>query len=374
MKSATTWREAFLRCCGPGILGGITFGDWLRLLRENRFALAPSKLPRAVMITVQSLQNSLWRWIEQSRYARALEQVQAPPPLFVLGHWRSGTTHLHNLLTVDQRFAFPNNYQTLFPHSFLTTEPLHARLVDWFLPRHRPMDNVEWSMQSPQEDEFALCITTFLSPYMGWFFPKRRAYYDRYLTLRETSAREIVQWQAGMLAFVKRLTYKLKRPLVLKSPPHTCRIKLLLQIFPEAKFVHIHRHPYEVFQSTRKMLTANFKLQCLQTPRLDDLDEWILQHGRALYEAYFDERRLIPRGHLHEVAYAELEREPKAQLQRVYEALSLPAFAEIKSQIESYVCSLEGYKKNQFSSLNEELKRRVASEWRVCFEQWGYPI
>lgn len=366
------WRETFLRTVGPGILGGITFGDWLRLLRENQFALAPARLPRAFMITAQSLQNSLWRWLEQLRYARAVAQVQVPPPLFVLGHWRSGTTHLHNLLTLDPRFAFPNNYQTLFPHSFLTTERMHARLVALFLPSHRPMDNVEWTMQSPQEDEFALCIATLLSPYTAWFFPRRRAHYDRYLTFHDANSREREQWKSGLLHFVQRLTYKLQRPLVLKSPPHTGRIKLLREIFPEAKFVHIHREPYTVFQSTRKMLLANFKLQNLQAPRRDDLDEWILRQGRIMYDSFWVERNLIPARHYHEIAFEDLERDPLEQMQTLYETLDLPAFEEARPALERYMQSLKGYEKNRFSELSADLKRRIAQEWRAYFEVWGY--
>ena len=356
------------------MLGGITLGDWVRLLRENHFAVAPTSLFRAMAITCQSSQNSLSRWLEQWRYARLVENVDVPPPVFVLGHWRSGTTHLHNLLTVDQRFAFPNNYQALFPHAFLTMESSHSQFIEWFLPKRRPMDNVEWTMQSPQEDEFALCITTFKSPCMGWFFPERREHYDRYLTLRNVSEREVEEWKSGLLAFLKRLTWKLKRPLVLKSPPHTCRIKRLLEIFPEARFVHIHRNPYVVFQSTRKMLTVNFQLHCLQRPRLNDLDDWILRQYRAMYEAFFEERSLIPAGHYHEVCYEELELDPVGQVQRVYEALGLPAFAETKSAVESYVRSIDGYQKNEFPELTAELRKRIAQEWQVCFEQWGYPV
>lgn len=368
------WREAFLRCCGPGILGGITCGDWLRLLRENRFAIAPARLPRVLLITLQSTQNSFWRAIEQQRFAQQLEQVKIPPPLFVLGHWRSGTTHLHNLLAVDQRFAFPSNYQTLFPHTFLTTEALHARLVKFFLPKHRPMDNVEWTMQSPQEDEFALCITTCKSPYMGWFFPKRRAYYDRYLTLQNVSAAELQQWKEGLLSFMRRLTYKLQRPLVLKSPPHTARIKHLLELFPDAKFVHIHRNPYEVFQSTQKMLLENFKLQNLQNPRLHDLAEWILAQGRAMYDVFFVERDLIPARHFHEVAYEDLAHDPVGQLRQIYEALDLPDFAATQPALEKYVQSLSSYQKNRFEELPASVKHKVAREWQACFTQWGYPI
>src|SRR6476661_4351039 len=104
-----TWRDAFLRWFGPGMLGGITFGDWARLLCDNRFDVPPRRLLRAMAITVQSAQNSVMKRIDDLRYGAAVGDAEVSPPLFVLGHWRSGTTHLHNLLAVDERFAFPNN-------------------------------------------------------------------------------------------------------------------------------------------------------------------------------------------------------------------------------------------------------------------------
>src|SRR3954447_11011480 len=98
------WRDAFLRTFGPGMLGGITFGDWVRLLRDNQFHVRPRRLARALAITSQSAQNSVLRRIEDSRYREAVRDAKVLPPLFVLGHWRSGTTHLHNLMALDERF------------------------------------------------------------------------------------------------------------------------------------------------------------------------------------------------------------------------------------------------------------------------------
>ncbi|MCO6458660.1 MAG: sulfotransferase [Pirellulaceae bacterium] len=368
------WRETFLRCFGPGMLGGITFGDWLRLLRENRFAIAPTSWLRALSITSQSTQNSLFRWLEQKRFGASFDDVEVPPPLFVLGHWRSGTTHLHNLLAVDRRFGFPNNYQVFFPHTFLTMESLHSPFVEWFLPRQRPMDQIQWTMQSPQEDEFALCTTTFKSPYMGWSFPARREYYDRYLTLRGVSDAEVEQWKAGLIAFLKRLTWKLRRPLVLKSPPHTCRIKRLLEIFPQARFVHIHRDPYAVFLSTRHMLTVNFRMHCLQRPRMSDLDAWILEQYRRMYEAFFGERDLIPAGQFHEVRFEYLERDPVGEVQQVYDSLGLPALADVRADVDTYARSIQGFQKNNFPALPADLRQRIADQWQFCFKHWSYPV
>lgn len=366
------WRDTFLRWFGPGMLGGITFGDWVRLLRDNRFDVSPRCLVRAGSITCQSVQNSLARRVENWRYGQAVRGAEVLPPLFVLGHWRSGTTHLHNLLAADERFAFPNNYQSLFPHAFLSMERAQSPFIQWFLSPRRPMDNVEWTIASPQEDEFALCVMTFMSPCTGWFFPNRRDHYDRYLTFRGVNDGEVEQWKSALLEYLRRLSWKHKRPLVLKSPPHTARIRRLLEIFPGARFVHVHRDPYAVFSSTRKMLTVNFAMHRLQRPPLDDLDEWIIRQYRAMYDAFFEERDLIPPGQYHEVCFEELEADPVGQMERLYEALRLPAFSAARPALERYVDGLRGYRKNEFPELPAALRRRLRDAWGPCFERWGY--
>lgn len=368
------WRDAFLRYFGPGLLGGISAGDWVKLLRDNRFAVAPSCLNRAVAITLHSLQNSVFRWYEQWRHGPKLKDVAVQSTLFLLGHWRHGTTHLHNLMTVDERFAFANNYQALFPHSFLSTERSASRLMAFFMPKRRPMDNVEWNLQSPQEDEFALCIASGKSPYMGSVFPQRQEHYDRYLTFRGVSEAEVARWQEAFLLFLKKLTWKYGRPLVLKSPPHTCRIRLLLEMFPHAKFVHIQRNPYAVFPSSKWTFQVNYELHRLQRPRPDGLDEWVLRQYRTMYEVYFEERKLIPEGNLVEVRFEELEKDPLGQVRRVYEVLALPAFDRVEAALRRYIDSIMGYQKNKFSELSSALRDRIAHEWRLSFDEWGYPV
>src|SRR5207237_7499919 len=170
---------------------------------------------------------------EERAFLPKIIPVEIPPPVFILGHWRSGTTHLHHLLAVDPRFAYPNVYQTSFPHTFLTTEARSSRFVGAIIPRTRPMDNVRQAPDSPNEDEFATCTLTFRSPYVGWVFPRRASHYDPYLTFRGVADREVDQWKEALVLFLKKLTWNYGRPLLLKSPPHTCRIRLLLGLFPD---------------------------------------------------------------------------------------------------------------------------------------------
>ncbi len=364
------WRDILLPHLGSSLLPGITLGNWMRLLRDNRFAVAPSCWLRALMVSVQSVFNSYEEWCYESR----IKTTQVLPPVFILGHWRSGTTHLHRLLTLDEQFAFPNVFQTLFPHTFLSTEAVNSRLLRFFMPKQRPMDGMDWNIRLPAEDEFAVCVSTFKSPCMGWAFPERRDYYDRYLTFRNVPDREVEEWRQALLWFLKKLTWKYRRPLVLKSPTHTCRIKLLLEMFPDARFIHIHRNPYTVFKSSRKTFRVNWQLAHLQPPRLDDLDDWILRQYREMYDVFFEERGLIPKGQFHEICFEDLETDPLGELRQLYRALKLANFEDCEPSLKRYMDSIAGYEKNEFRPLSDPTRSRIANHWRPCFEEWGYPV
>ena len=119
------------------------------------------------------------------------------PPVFVLGIWRSGTTHLQNLFAVDERFAFPNWYQVTYPHSFLGTEAKRSRFLGFFIPETRFQDNMKYGLAFPAEDEFAICTISARSVMMSWIFPRRAEHYARYGTLGEVPEAEVAEWKAG---------------------------------------------------------------------------------------------------------------------------------------------------------------------------------
>ncbi len=315
-------------------------------------------------------------WVESLLFGRRISEAQSSPPLFILGIWRSGTTHLHNLLAKDDRFAYPNFYQVMFPYSFLSTEPRTGKLVGFFLPKTRPHDNVRLGINEPQEDEFALCCLTRLSFLMTLVFPRRAEHYDRYLTFRGVAQKEIAEWKAALKWFVQKLSFKYGgRPLVLKSPGHTCRIKMLLDVFPDAKFVHIHRDPYGVFQSAQHAVKRVLPWWAMQrSTLLDDLDDRTIRQFKEVYEVFFEEKSLIPKGRFHEVRFENLEADPIGQVRGIYEALSLPDFQVVEPVLKRYVESLSSYQKNIFPEMPSQLRARIAREWRHCFEEWGYPL
>jgi omega-hydroxy-beta-dihydromenaquinone-9 sulfotransferase len=168
------------------------------------------------------------------------------------------------------------------------------------------------------------------------------------------------------------LTWKYNRTLLFKSPPHTGRIRLLLEAFPDAKFVHIHRDPYRVFQSTQRLHRSLAPYSCLQTPDEKHLNDRIIRNYKEMYDVFFEERQLIPDGRYHEICFEQLELAPFEEIRRTYDALQLPAFSSVEEPLREYIASLDGYKKNSFARLPDDLRQRLGREWRTCFDAWGY--
>ncbi|QQL45396.1 sulfotransferase family protein [Sulfuriroseicoccus oceanibius] len=355
-------------------LNGLTAKMWWRLLLENRFAVSPAYWHRAAMVSGLSVMNSLAARKERRLFGEAVEATEiTQPPVFIIGHWRSGTTHLHNLMAQDDDgFAFPNTYQVVNPETFLVTEEVNTKRFARLLPEKRLMDNMELSFQSPQEDEFAPCLTTLLSPYLGICFPRNFEHYERYLTFDGVAEHEIAHWQESMRRFVKKLTLKYQRPILLKTPAHTARIRLLLETFPGARFVHIHRNPYDVFQSTLHYYDTAVWYSYLQKPDRSQVRDIIINRYRALYEAYDAQVGMIPEGRFLEVAYADLERDPIGVMQGIYESLGLDGFETAEPKMRRYLDTLKGYKKNRYTGLDEADRARVAAAWGRNLERWGY--
>jgi hypothetical protein len=356
-------------------LMGLTFGDWMRVLAENKFRISPAYLHRAAAVTLVSPMNSLNAFIEKLRFGKAIEATNiTEPPLFILGHWRSGTTHLHDLLAQDDTlFHAPNTYQVTSPLTFLTTEKVLSKLFAWILPEKRFMDNMPLTFQSPQEDEFAPLIMAQRSLYLAMSFPQTGVHYEDELTFHDVAPEKRNAWKAAFVTFCKKLTLTDRRALLLKSPPHTARIRTILEMFPDARFVHIHRDPYRVFQSQRHFFDTACWYMYMQRPDLDLMDEGILTRHEVMYDAYFADLDLIPKDRICDVAFDDVEDDPMGTLAGVYDHLSLGDFDAYRPKLQAYVDSVSGYKKNNFSTLDEETKAIVADRWSRSFDVWNYP-
>src|SRR5207249_345241 len=199
--------------------------------------------------------HTVGRMVQNAVYGRRVRRTKIEhAPVFIIGHWRSGTTFLHELLIRDPRHAFPTTYECLAPHHFLLTESWFPPWIRWLMPSRRPMDNMAAGWERPQEDEFALCLLGVRSPYRRIAFPNQGNRNSDPLDLTRFDNRELMEWKRTFFRFIQELTLQHGgRRLILKSPPHTCRIRTLLELFPDARFIHIIRDPYVLYASTRRL-------------------------------------------------------------------------------------------------------------------------
>jgi omega-hydroxy-beta-dihydromenaquinone-9 sulfotransferase len=350
-------------------LYGLRASDWWSLLSETGFDVDLRGLPSAALITLFSLQNS---WLARNDARIDLSTVRVVPPIFLLGHWRSGTTHLHNLLAIDPALVAPNTYECAYPWSFLTSEDTHGKALERFAPRSRPQDNMAFSLWTPQEDELALTVLSRRTPFLAWAFPRLEERYVRYLTFGEAPAEDRAAFDGAIQLFVRKLSHRYpgRRP-VLKSPGHTARIRQLLTLYPDARFVHIARDPALVYQSSLHLYRSwESAFAFLQRPDTSGMSERVLDLYETMYRAYLAERTLIPPGRLHELRFEDLEADPLAEMEKLYRALDLAPFP--REELAAYVGTIAGYQRNAYTGLDAAIRQRVVERWRFAFEAFGY--
>ncbi len=352
---------------------GMSFPIWWKLLKENHFSIEPGYTSRALMMTAASMLVSASRKFDDRLYKEEIDgKIEIQAPVFILGHWRSGTTFLHSLLAQDAQFSFPTIFQVMNPLTFLKNEDVIYQR--WSSKQFkRPMDNIVLEPQSPGEDEFAVSSLSLRSPLIGWSFVRNAQFYDRFISFREANSQEIQDWQNSILTFLKKVAYKRPGRLLLKSPPHTGRIRLLLELFPDARFIAIHRNPFDVFQSTQKLYSAGIVHGYLQSPPNQEyVDETIFRRYNLMYDAYFADIARLPSGRLCEVRLEELEQHPLEQIMRIYQDLELPGKVQAEKAIRDHIDATSDYQKNSYETLPEGLKKRIIKQWERSFDLWEY--
>jgi hypothetical protein len=351
---------------------GLGLGTWLRLVIGKRPPLAWSRTGVIVSVTLLSISNSVWAFFERLLLGLLVRRVKIEkPPIFIIGHWRSGTTLAHNLLAQDPQFAFPTTYQCLFPGHFLLSERLVGKITSPLVPKKRPMDNMAAGWEQPQEDEIALCLLTLVSPYLLLVFQGNRQAYGRYFDLQGISGAELARWKKAFVWFLKKLTWKYGRPVLLKSPSHSYRVKLLLEMFPGARFVYLTRDPYVVFDSSMHLRRVLYEQNGLAAPVFDGMKEDVLKTFEHLVETFEAEKSCIPEGQLCEVRFEDLERDSLAEVERIYRELRIEGFDAVRPRLVQYLHTLEGYHKNPHE-IEPELRREVRARWGLAFERYGY--
>ena len=358
----------------PVALG--SFRSWLGVLRRGG-RIDPEFLPRCLFVCASTSLTGPLRLAERLRYGRAIRRTEIhPSPIFIIGHWRSGTTFLHHLLCQDRRFGYLTTFQAMAPGFFL----IGRGRIKGFLEREtrkryptRLIDNVPLFLDAPEEDEFALANMSPFSFLHGFSFPRRaRYFFERYVLFEGIPQPELERWSATYLALLRKATLASGgRRLVLKNCANTARIRVLLRLFPEAKFIHIYRNPYRVFLSTLHLHRTVLPRSQLQRIGPEEVRENVLSFYERLMKRYLADRHLIPAGNLVEVRFEDMERAPLEELRRIYGELGLPGFAVAEPAFRAYLRAVSGYRKNTYR-LDPAAIAAVNRRWGFALERWGY--
>jgi len=346
---------------------GMGAGTFYGLLARNRFRVHPARLPMAAIVLNVSVFNSTMSGLQRTLYGKAIKNTEIEhPPLFIIGHWRSGTTMLHELLVGDTRFAFPTTYACFAPRHFVLTH----RVLPWvlwpFLPATRPMDNMPLNFDYPQEDEIALMNLGAPSPLLRIAFPNDPPPYLEFLDMQGTDEKSLQRWKESMDYFVRALTYWKQKPLILKSPTHTGRIEALAEMFPGARFVHIVRDPYALFASNRRLWMTLDETQGLQLPRHERIEDFVFAAMDRMYDGFERQREALDPAQICDVRYEELVKDPVGEVRAIYEKLDLGDFSAVQEQIETYVRQRKDYQTNRHE-MDPDLKAEVRSRWERYF-------
>jgi hypothetical protein len=351
---------------------GAEFKIWMKLLSENRFNISLKKLPQLFAITFMTfifspfnLAESIIAWRRIKRY-KLKEQ-----PIFILGHWRNGTTFLHELLVSDPRYEYMTLTESVFPNLFLFFYSIIRRIFGFFLPETRPQDNLKINSELPSEHDFAMANLNSMSPYSGAYFPKKQDHYNRYLTLQDVSEEDIETMKKDMDYLIKKLSIrKRNKRLVMKSPLDTARVDVLLDLYPNAKFVHISRDPYKVFFSTRRMFQTLIPIMQLQN-NYPDLDEFVFSNYERIYAKYYSDVGLIPEENFVEIKYEDLKQEPLKTMKTIYDELGLGEFEEAIPNIQKHLDKNKNFKVSSYNITAQE-KSKIYTRWKEVIDKMGY--
>lgn len=346
---------------------------WRKLKREN--VIDKKYRPMTRRIAFMSYLSRPFQLLQNNFHRGALKRInfEDQPPLFVIGHWRTGTTFMHNLLHLDKRFGYLSNYQAFIFTVALLSPKLMRILSKPLFPEERSQDNIKVGPTYPAEEEQAFSMISTRTGMQTFFFPRNRMYFDKYNVFKGISIREKRLWQRDYIYLLRNISlYNNRKPLLLKNPHNTGRVKELLELFPHAKFIFLHRDPYTVYLSTLHMYDKVVRTQFFHDVSDAEIEDLVMYMSRETLQKYLDDRHLIPEGNLIEIPYKDLAEKPFETVQKIYSELSLPEFKQVEPAIKEHLESVKNYKKNEFKQLSPEQKARVRKELDFYFREFGY--
>ena len=351
------------------------FSSYISMLSRNRFRISFLRWGMSFLLLNISLVNSFLNLLQTLLFAKKIRETElSQPPIFVVGHWRSGTTLLHELLSLDSNFGYPTTWECFAPKHFLVSSSWMPAIVAFSMPAKRPMDSMDANFDAPQEDEFALLAMGAPSPYFRMAFPNDPPPYREFYAMTDCEEEDVAKFDDALTHFFKALTFKNKRRLVLKSPTHTGRIAHLAKLFPGAKFIHIARHPHKQLSSTLRMWHIMDEIQHFQKPRYTQqelLDQCFETFHEMYDEGYLQQVESIAESDRCEIRFEDLLADPESEIAKIYEALGLGDSKVIRTRVREYFGNRTDYKRNKHE-LSAHTKSEINENCKAYMQKYDY--
>lgn len=355
-------------------IGTAPFIRYLQLIIT--YGVTPGYYFRCLVAGIISLLSEPFHWFEILIYSGKLSKTILPQsPVFILGHWRSGTTLLHNAMAHDPQFAFISTYQSVFTNQFFGSRWLFKPLMKLLMPEKRPSDNVLLSPELPQEEGIALSNMDSFGFYNFFYFPHCwKAIYSKYITGDSATDGELKAFGRRYKKLIAQsLIEHQKNQFISKFPPNTGSIRHLLEMFPNAKFVYIYRNPLLVFQSTVNFFETTHEALKLQPYTRAEFEEMVFELYEMIIKDYERLKSLIPAHHLVEIRYEDFEADPLEGLRNIYSKLQLEGFEQSIPAFKAYFNSQKKFEKASHQFTPEETER-ITSRWRFAMDLYGYSM
>jgi len=336
------------------IILGTRFSVLMRLMLRNGFSLYPKHFVRFLLLLVNSLISSCLIIAEKKNFGRKTREcVIKLPPIFIIGHWRTGSTLLHQLINLDPQFTAPTLVQTVIPDHLLFSTKYYIPILEKATPQSRPMDNVPLSPHEPQEEEFALIRMGSQSPVEKLIYPSGEGYFLKGYEHYVPEGKKLEDWKKNLLTFFKKITLQSGLQIVSKNPYHTMRMEVLADMFPGAKFIHITRDPMIVVPSTIRMWNIvadqNSLKKGWEKPSVAETASVLQEYLNHVAEA---SRKL--NNPFTELCFEDLEKDPIVSLKLIYSQLGLQWSDAFQKAAVQFLAENSTYRKNSYNLTAEE--------------------
>ena len=354
-------------------LAGYTLPTFLRVLWDNKFDVDLKYFLRFLYAVSLMVILTPLRFFQHIRFHRKIKKTKIEEdPIFIIGHYRTGTTYLMTLMAYDKSKGYVSNVEGYATQFYLGFPKFTRWIIESSLPDVRPMDNVIMGAEEPTEEEYCIGTYTPYGYYTGFIFPRNFDLYSRFLTF-DGMPRHHKRWRKKYHYLVQMLTLGHGgKPLFLKNPVLSYRLRDILDMYPNAKFIHTYRNPYKVYSSTVKFFDEVFAIYTLQTWDKEKMKQDILDNFKLLYECHERDLNLIPEDRIFHVKYEDFIKQPAEMMEKIYKDLKLDGWDEYKQDIIAYAESQKlEYVPNNHTT-DDEVIRRVNEHWNEYREKYGY--